>query len=100
MPSFRLSKSEEDKIELNAMLDSVQKEGLTEFQNKVGVLQSETAGLHDAVVILQNEVACLKYEKEKLKDTNEKQKFEIELSGQMIKKVSEKFSLNKVQEEN
>ena len=71
---------------------------LTEFQKKVGVLQNETAELHDAVATFQNEIAGLKSEKAKLKDMNEKQKFEIELTGQIINKVSESISLNKVQE--
>ena len=71
---------------------------LAEFQNKISVLENETAELHDAVDIFQNEVAGLKCEKAKLKDANLKQKFEIELTGKMIKKVSESFSLDKVQE--
>lgn len=102
-----LSKSEEEKIELKATLNSVQKEGLqinqtlkeekrkgerqtrklTELKNKVDVLQTETAELHDAVAIFQNEVAGLKSEKAKLMDANLKQKFEIELTGQMINKM-------------
>ena len=73
---------------------------LTKFKNKVGVLQTETAELHNAVAIFQNEVADLKSEKAKLKDANVKQKFEIELTGQMINKVSESISLNKYTKEN
>ena len=73
---------------------------LTELKNKVDVLQTETAELHDAVAIFQNEVAGLKSEKAKLMDANLKQKFEIELTGQMINKVSESISLNKVQKGN
>ena len=71
---------------------------LTEFKSKVDVLQKESAELHDAVVIFQNEVAGLKSEKAKLKDVNVKQKFEIELTGQIINKVRESISLNKVQQ--
>lgn len=73
---------------------------LTELKNKVDVLQTETAELHDAVAIFQNEVAGLKTEKAKLMDANSKHKFETELTGQMINKVSESISLNKVQKRN
>lgn len=73
---------------------------LTKLKNKVDVLQTETAELHDAVAIFQNEVAGLKSEKAKLMDANSKHKFEIELTGQMINKVSESISLNKVQKGN
>ena len=67
---------------------------LTELKSKAGVLRTERAELHDAVAIFQNEIAGLKSEKAKLKDANLKQKFEIELTGQMINKVSESISLN------
>ena len=69
---------------------------LTKFKNKVGVLQTETTALRNAVAIFQNEVAGLKSENAKLRDANVKQKFEIELTGQMINKVSESTSLNNV----
>ena len=71
---------------------------LAVFQNRVDVLQTEAAEFHDAVAIFQNEVTVLKSKRDKLKDVNVKQKFEIELTGHMINKVSRNYVINEAQE--
>lgn len=61
---------------------------LAEAKKDVGELQNEAVELHSAAAKLQSKVAALNCETKELKDTSLKQKFEIQLSEAIIKKVS------------
>ena len=61
-------------------------------------LQNEAVQLHSAAFKLQNKVAALRADNAELKETRSKQQFEIQLSGAIIRKVSESISCIKLQQ--